>query len=567
MALYNKYYFLTVVNDLFITDDTSSEILVKKNEWNWNINNYIISNKKVIENIIILDYKISDHTHHYIHEMYYIFFQHYFPNINIYWEDKLDIILNDKNINISNTIIFISPCHTDKIYELPENAYYIIHLDSIDNLHKTNEELNSFFNNHQNIHRNNKYIIVTCRQGLYGLNYFDFSKDSKAICLPWFSKTLYTQLNKIKNNLEYTYYKNSDKSYFCYFGSIWDLNYDVILELIDIFANNGNNLLLKGRIFGINDKQKNYIKNINLKYKNILFVPFNYNKSLDYENSYEYIDDNYGIKALLPIQGRNHNNKYVSNRLFETLCYGHLILLTNCKIAKDTFKTALFNEDITVLMNEYFEILKDKKKWLKIMESQIEEFIQKFYGYHNIQKLLYFLQSNCKSNYEHIYYDTILKKKYILWIRNTKNITDYRNNRYFECIYDETNLINAIKTPNNYILHYEKNKYDIYLIDRLIKNKNYIIYIDQTIIDNKINELTDLLIDTNFEIKNNLDISCIVSGQRSGSTLFIDVLQKYTSDVLALSEIFYFYYKETYSSSYDVREGVLHLWIITPLDI
>jgi hypothetical protein len=62
-------------------------------------------------------------------------------------------------------------------------------------------------------------------------------------------------------------------------------------------------------------------------------------------------------------------------------------------------------------------------------------------------------------------------------------------------------------------------------------------------------------------MKNKLVVNCLISGQRTGSTLFIDVLQKTSKNVLALSEIFYYYEGiETYSQSYDCiyKDGILY---------
>lgn len=564
MSLYKKYNFLAVNNDLFIADETNSDILVKNNNcWKWNLENYNKLNKKKIENIIILGFKeVAKHTHYYIHKMYYDFFNYYYPNIKIYWEDNLQIIKNNKNFNINfeNTIFFISPCHLKQTEKLPENSYYIIHLDSIDNTIISDDKLNdSFFKNNKYIYDNKKYIILTCRKGLYDLDYFDVSEKFKAICMPWFSEKIYNEINYISNNLESIYYKNNKNKYFCYFGSIWHLNINMILDLIDVFSKKPEyNLLLKGRVFQINGTTIEKIQNINNNFKNIIYDKFYYHSqknNIDDKNSYKYIDEQFGIKGLLPLQGTDHNNKYISNRIFETLSLGYLII-TNCKIVKEIFKSAIYNENIKDLIEEYIDILNDKNKWIQKMKQQIDEFIYKFYGYNNIKNLLSFLQVTCKKNNDFIYYDDIIQKKNVLWIRDYKK---NRPNKYFKIINNNNELFESVKNPHNYILNYKKNEYDIFLIDRLIQSKKYTIYIDNTDELINCNILTNILKNTDFEIKNDLNIYSLISGQRTGSTLIIDILQKcHCDNTLALSEIFSNYKNNaTFTSSYDVTQGIL----------
>ena len=102
-------------------------------------------------------------------------------------------------------------------------------MDTINNDNISNDELTSFFIDNKDIYNAKKYIILTCRKGLYELDYFDSSEKYRAICMPWFSEKLYNEFNYIINNLELIYYKNLKKKYFCYFGSIWGVNINMIL--------------------------------------------------------------------------------------------------------------------------------------------------------------------------------------------------------------------------------------------------------------------------------------------------------------------------------------------------
>lgn len=57
-----------------------------------------------------------------------------------------------------------------------------------------------------------------------------------------------------------------------------------------------------------------------------------------------------------------------------------------------------------------------------------------------------------------------------------------------------------------------------------------------------------------------LRIYCLVSSQRTGSTIIIDYIQKMSCSLLGLSEIFYYYGNTTYTSSFDCinEKGILY---------
>ena len=102
---------------------------------------------------------------------------------------------------------------------------------------------------------------------------------------------------------------------------------------------------------------------------------------------------------------------------------------------------------------------------------------------------------------------------------------------------------------------------DIFLIEQLIKIYNYDIYIDKDFVYAE--HIIHICSKNNisYQMKNKIVVNCLISGQRTGSTFFIDVLQKTSKNVLALSEIFYYYEGiETYSQSYDRihKDGILY---------
>lgn len=506
MTLYDKFSFLCVKDDLFITREENSDIRTINTsfdpykQWNWNINSYIHFNKYNIKNFIIYDFLDSIHTHRYIHKMYHNFLTFYYPNLNVIWCNNLDEI--PKTIKFEETIFFISPCHKNITVSLPEQSFYIIHLDCLKNSIKNSKNnyenvSNTFFKNHKNIFEENKYIIITCRDGISNTNYFKTNIKEKIICLPWFSNNLYSELNNIKKNLTNFYTNNLKKEYFCYYGSIWRINIDMICELINVCVKNNYKLLLKGRIFGIKSDLYKYICDINSQHQNIIYEPYNNLKSPDdYENSFKYIDDKYGIKYMLPLQGNDHNDKYISNRIFETLSQGYIVV-TNCDIVKKYFTNALHNNDILKLLNGYVNIMSNRKIWINTMNNQINEFLDKFYGYNNVNKIFDFMYKiNEKYNRLICYdnYDNFDNKSFDICIKNKNNTL---KNNDFKYITNDIELSKATFEFSNSILLYDEN-YDIFLLDKLLNIPVYNIFIDKDLIIDK--SLQKILKDKKYEL-------------------------------------------------------------------
>jgi GR25 family glycosyltransferase involved in LPS biosynthesis len=485
MSLYDKFSFLCAKDDFFITYEEKSDIREIDNsidqytKWNWNIDSYRHFRKYNIKNFIIYDFLNSEHTHQYIHKMYHNFLKFYYPELNILWYNNLDEI--PKTIRFEETMFFISPCHKDISVSLPEKSFYIIHLDFIDNkIYNYDTLIKQFFNNHKNIFEANKYIILTCREGITKINYFEENIKRKTICLPWFSNNLYSELNDIKKNLINIHLTNSTKNYFCYFGSIWNINIEMICELIDICVKNNYNLLLKGRLFGVSGQLCRYIRTINKKHQNIIYEGYDREKGPDdYENSFKCIDNKYGIKYMLPLQGIDHNDKYISNRIFETLSLGYIVV-TNCKVVKKYFTNAIYDNDILKLINKYIHIMNNPDVWINIINKQIDEFLNKFYGYNNIKKIFDFMYK-INADYDRLIsyndYNNVENQSFTIWIRNKNNINTTEK-EYYKIINNNDDLSKAICNCTNYILLYDEN-YDIFLLNRLLNMSVYNILIDK----------------------------------------------------------------------------------------
>jgi GR25 family glycosyltransferase involved in LPS biosynthesis len=479
MKLYPNYNFYCVKKDLFITYEETSDVQSKTKImyekslklWNWDYSLYQTVESFLIKKIIIIGFKNPTHTHHYIHNMYYTFFKHYYPNLVIYWYD------NDEKINkeiAQNSVIFCSPCHT--IYSnIPHynNIFYIFHIDFFD---KSSIKKMLYFLKYQNnniIFNSKNFINILCRERISdNVKYFEKKIKEHSICLPWFSNDLYSEIIKIKNNLTNIYEINNNKKYLCYMGSTWNLNINMIKELINFCINNKIPLILKGKMFDISPHDVKYMENIMVSSKYILYEQFDYeNNGNNITNSFNFIDKKHGIKGLLPLQGENHNDNYISNRVFETLSKGYL-LITNNEKTSQYYKTAIYNKDIGCLLLNYLEILNDKNLWISLMHKQIDEFLKKFYGYHNIKTIFEFITNVAETNNKLINFYNESKLFKLYFVKSNDNVI-----KDTAIIKDNENIRYALVNLNNYVV-YNNIEYDIFLIEQLITCENYDILID-----------------------------------------------------------------------------------------
>ena len=82
---------------------------------------------------------------------------------------------------------------------------------------------------------------------------------------------------------------------------------------------------------------------------------------------------------------------------------------------------------------------------------------------------------------------------------------------------------------------------------------NYIVHIDEDYEDkDSIIKICNMH-KKEYKIKKPLKIFCILSGQRTGSTMIIDVIQKTSKKIMALSEVFDYYdNKFAYITHHDI---------------
>jgi GR25 family glycosyltransferase involved in LPS biosynthesis len=556
MTQYDKFNFYVLYDDLFITsfdsDIRKSDEIAEIKKWKWNMNEYFNMNDLKIEKIIVWGFEKVPHTHHYIHNMYYSFFKEYFNNLEVLWLSNNDLE-NNKNFvqNYENALFFVSPTH-GHYNNLPicNNSLYIFHLDNFNDNLGLNIETFMKIPEFNNIINSNRGIILLARENITDLYYFDTDYINNIICLPWFSNKKYYDVINIKNNVKDYYERNKSGENICYFGTVWYLNNSVINNLVDACIERNAKLVISGRFFkdAVVTNIKHPLITIDSFYnakKNLLIAE---------QDNIDRLNQKFGIMSLIPIQGEQHNNIYISNRLFETICDG-FVGVSNNVIAHRFLKTVYCNKNIGSLIDYTTKLLQDKEKYCRVLTSQIDEFLTNYYGYILIQKMLSFLQKTfLKTNGFYTLNTNYNEKTYTLLFSNNANKKDY----YAIDDLQSFNVINFKR--NNYIIR--ENNYDIFLLDKIVKYINYDVIIDEDY--SYRNTIIDICIknNKNYKVKKPLKIYCLVSSQRTGSTLIIDYIQKTSKTVLALSEIF-----AKYNNSYDIKNenGVLYGLPITEL--
>jgi len=605
MKLYPDFRIFCLKKDLIIADDTESDILVKKSQWKWNYENFTFLKKKWvrIKKIFIVGSNYH-HTHTYIHEMFQKFFVYYYPGIPVEITNDTESLDHQKDC-----LIFYSPAHFDNQLAFHHNNYYIIHLD-VNHYHQIHDHsINQYISNH--LSGIDNYLILFCREKIKGMKYFE--SRHRYITLPWFSSFLYEESNPIFNQIEEFYSVIKEKSYYLYMGSIWECNIDIIKNLLDVLSSLHLTIVIKGRIFNVSEEDKNYVKN----HKNVIFIPFYYDKKYDYKNSFQYILKTYKIKGILAIQGSGHFDNYISNRIFESISLGYLILSNNA-LAKKYFHSIIYHDDLTLLVQQYEKIVNDGPAYITLYKQQYKEYIEKFYGFHTIQrvvthfnaaslqleidtivqdhfKILFSVKTSpfppCKGNedirkclryYQNITVsqckdlDPFLMERFIsnlnysifvdsdypyieairkFCIRAGKTMTVLSNSKLLISQRDYTNrFMKKITNRDTEILDGESYSISIDLFLDYQHDQSFINRFGRIYFDPQIKHL--LSESSGYLEKPTIQFYCLLSGQRSGSTFIIDYLQKTMMyhHVLPLSEILNL--DNAYLRSYDMTQGI-----------
>lgn len=586
-TLFMKAKCYAVYSDLFISDDTCSDVQINDRSqitWGWNTSLYDKIQSRMIENIIVFGFKKdNDHTHNYIHKMYYLFLKYYFKNVNVHFldedeieeediqsngykkkenglkekEEKKEEDTEETNSKYNNSIIFCSPCHHQyKKYINGKNNYYVFHLDS----EVDDKDIKDFYTSIKNVKMNDSITLV-CRENInkYPLKYFEEDISNKMICLPWFSKELYT--DTIALNSSKIYEEFNKNKWYLYFGSIWQDNILLIQKLIKVCIRKNIHLVMKGRVFGLNEEEMKFINQYkDGKHPFIHLLLFNYTN--DKYNTFDYLKSVYDIKYILTLQGKNKKT-YFSNRTLENCSKGYLAI-TNSPVVKKNLKSSIYYDDNS--LDDMFSFLehlyKDKNLYTKILDAQRKEYLEMFYGYYSITKALDFLKKSVL-NHTNVLLTFPRNEPFKIWFCADSTY----QNKFFQpltkyyCPHNQLYKIDHLDKVNIIIKADDFLYNDKCSIHELTKNIYSTVYIDADF--PYLQEVSKLLTNYNktYSIKNVLKKNVCISGQRTGSTMIVDCIQKLSNNVLALSEILYFLRgNETYHKHYDIvnENGVLY---------
>lgn len=371
ISLYDRYACLAVRKDLVITDESESTVLQKpERAWDgWAVGDFACRQMWRPRRVFIVGENFH-HTHTYIHEMYKKFIEYYYPHLEVTLSNGSDYLRHP------GSIVFCSPAHFHEKILFRDTHLYIIHLDSDGD----DRDFLEKYKKSQRLHAIN-YMVLLCREGITDLEYFDRDLSRRVLCLPWFCSRLCHEIAEPQDL--------RSRGWLLFFGSVWSINYNEILDLVRVVKKNGWRLVIKGRIFEISDdERRRFMGELD---DSVRFERFVYKTGHEHENSLESVLERYPVRAMLPIQGSFHHTSYLSNRVFECLSHGFLIL-TNNAFVKRKFGSVVYETDLERLVLLHEELLLDRRRWLSVFDAQKKEYYEKFYGFVHIEHLFSFLQ-------------------------------------------------------------------------------------------------------------------------------------------------------------------------------
>ena len=362
--LFNKYNIYVIKEDLFITsydsdirEESEYEKSIHFNKWGWDINDFLPFKYKYnyISKILIYgfnDQTKKDHTHTYIHNSIYNAFKKHFPKKVVYHaQDNQSFILE----HFKNSLIFLSPAQ-DGLLNIPkyESNIYLVHID-------TENSYSHILKYFKNEIEDNRVLFLTCREYDYN-KYFEYNDNNqygiRSLCLPWAAGfidhiSILSNINKIKSLTQIRHHQTSDKN-IVFFGSVWELTYNLIIKIAEISKKNNYNFTIIGRL------AQGYYKDIMNANSNVIIKTFH-----SYKNDPNILDEYSSLipenSLVLSLQGEEHNGNYFSCRVFNNIANRHLGISNN-KLSSRFIGNILYNENIEELIYNAFNMnLEDYK--------------------------------------------------------------------------------------------------------------------------------------------------------------------------------------------------------------
>lgn len=393
MDLFSSHRFCVSTSDIVITT-LSSQIWVeddtpmKSQPWNdvWTLTSGSYYNPtesfyKSFRKIIVWGFtkdNLSDgycHTHSYIHEMIFDSFSRAYPDIPVEWVDDKPMHSGEAE----HCLFFASPCHgsTDHLPLSTKNSWYIFHLDTFeDNLGISTGD---FLNKQEVMDLRHRSVVLLCRERIpgYEMEYFQEDVKNRMICLPWGFSTV----ENLKSP-EKCWESNIMNRFILYQGSVWYLNRDVIMELVTACEERNMSCLISGRI-----KEE-------IPHKGPFVIVDDIHERGCTADEYIGLSQRHegGIRMWLPVQGSQHFNTYVSDRIFKSMQAGFLGV-TNNPLAKRLFPSLVYRENVSGLIDAVNDLMKDRDGFCSLMRRQRDEVLSRHDGVERVRTMVGFLES------------------------------------------------------------------------------------------------------------------------------------------------------------------------------
>jgi len=275
-----------------------------------------------IKQIIIWGHKLHTHTHSYIHNAWFKFFE--YLNLNIIWLDNNDDV---KEINFDNSL-FLTEGQVDQNIPINyNNSYYILH--------------NCKIQKYKTLVKNKKVIIINVFTNIVRdrLNFSNFNNlknhyylpNNIILILPWATDLTPEEINK--NIQDFSKDKFENKANFI--GSIWGS--------------------WSNKDFSNKSQIETFIKSCKknkIKFKNYTSISIEENIKLIKKNKYS-----------PSIQGKwQCDNGYIPCRIFKNISYGGIPITNNKEVYELFDKKIIYNENIDKLIddtNNFLEVNSD----------------------------------------------------------------------------------------------------------------------------------------------------------------------------------------------------------------
>ena len=314
----------------------------------------------------------KSHTHYWIHSAFYRAFQYIFAvseaQIGLHWLDyqsqicesdlKNSLILTACNMYESGNELY--PAH--KNLPIVDNAFYLVHRSGQEDARKfypladegrciffdefRDHGEHNLFKSHSNKYdvyrRSNNTDIDLDYHNLQGQKYQYQSINFRKIILLWATDILPYEINFNRDKIREIINTRKERKDISFIGSIWHLNYDYIIDLIQSISSLDLHFNQRGRFVC-----KEFLEDERLRELDE-FYSLDFRSATTQENI-EMVQKSFMSPA---IQGKSHIGIYIPCRIFKNISYGAMGV-TNNYVVNDLFDgKVVFDENIHKMMEK-----------------------------------------------------------------------------------------------------------------------------------------------------------------------------------------------------------------------